>query len=140
MAYDSNESGQLQVYVRPFPNVADAQYQISTDGGRSPAWSPKGGELFFVSGTSMMRVAVDTAGGSFRTGSPTRLFDAPSLSLDGRFGAGGTLRTYDIAPDGQRFLAIRMSSVADEEGAPQTGVVVVQNWLEELKAKLPGNR
>ncbi len=36
MAYDSNESGQLQVYVRPFPNVADAQYQISSDGGRSP--------------------------------------------------------------------------------------------------------
>ena len=55
MAYDSNESGLMQVYVRPFPNVAAAQYQVSIDGGRSPMWSPKGGELFFVSGTSMMR-------------------------------------------------------------------------------------
>ena len=114
MAYDSNESGQLQVYVRPFPNVADAQYQVSTDGGRSPTWSPKGGELFYVSGTRMMRVAVDAKGGSFKAGNPTRLFDAPSLVLDGRFSAAGTTRTYDIAPDGQRFLAIKLSDAADE--------------------------
>ena len=100
MAYDSNESGQLQVYVRPFPNVAAAQYQVSTDGGRSPTWSPRGGELFFVSGTSMMRVAVDTTEGVFKSGNPTRLFDAPNLALDGRFASGGTPRTYDIAPDG----------------------------------------
>jgi serine/threonine-protein kinase len=132
MAYDSNESGQLQIYVRPFPNVAAAQYQVSTDGGRSPVWSPRGGELFFVSGTSMMRVAVDTADGSFRASSPTRLFDAPTLALDGRFGSGGTLRTYDVAPDGQRFLAIRLSDTDD--GAVRASVVVVQNWLEEVRA------
>ena len=86
MAYDSNESGQLQVYVRPFPNVTAAQYLISSEGGRSPVWSPKGDELFFVSGTSMMRVAIQSSGGAFRTSSPTRLFDAPTLVLDGRFG------------------------------------------------------
>ena len=137
MAYDSNESGQLQVYVRPFPNVSDAQYQVSNDGGRSPTWSPRGGELFFVSGTSMMRVAVDTTDGSFRAGNPTRLFDAPGLALDGRFGSGGTVRTYDVALDGQRFLAIKLSDVGDE-GGPQASLVVVQNWLAELKAKFAG--
>jgi Tol biopolymer transport system component len=136
LAYDSNESGRLPVYVRPFPNVADVQYQISTDGGRSPAWSPKGGELYYVSGTSMMRVTVDMANGSFRAGNPTRLFDAPSLALDGRFSLGGTLRTYDVAPDGQRFLAIRLSDGTDEGAAPDATLVVVQNWVEEVKAKL----
>jgi serine/threonine-protein kinase len=134
MAYDSNESGQLQVYVRPFPTVADAQYQISTDGGRNPTWSPRGGELFFVSGTSMMRVAVETAGGVFKSGNATRLFDDPSLVLDGRFGSVGTIRTYDVAPDGKRFLAIRLDDAADAAGAPRASLVVVQNWLEELKA------
>ena len=137
MAYDSNESGQLQVYVRPFPNVSDAQYLVSTDGGRSPTWSPRGGELFFVSGTSMMRVSVDTKDGSFRAGNPTRLFDDASLALDGRFSAGGTVRTYDVAPDGRRFLAIKLSNIGDE-GGPQASLVVVQNWLAELKAKFAG--
>ena len=82
----------------------------------------------------MMRVAVQSSGGSFKTSSPTRLFDGPNLVLDGRFAAGGTPRTYDIAPDGLRFLAIRLGNAADDEGTPQTGVVVIQNWLEELKA------
>ena len=58
MAYDSNESGQNQIYVRPFPNVNDAQQQVSTEGGRTPAWSPDGRELFFVNGLSMMSVPV----------------------------------------------------------------------------------
>ena len=136
MAYDSNESGQLQVYVRPFPDVTAAQYQVSTEGGRSPAWSPKGGELFFVSGTSMMRVGVGNESGSFRSGTPTRLFDAPNLALDGRFSVGGTVRTFDVAPDAQRFLAIKLNDPADEGGEPHASVVVVQNWLEELKQKV----
>jgi Tol biopolymer transport system component len=118
MAYDSNESGQLQVYVRPFPNVTDAQYQVSTDGGRSPTWSPRGGELFFVSGTSMMRVAVDMTDGSVGAVTDT---------------------TTDVSsdPDGQRFLAIKLSDTGDE-GGPQSSLVVVQNWLAELKAKFAG--
>ena len=58
MAYESNESGQSQIYVRPFPNVADARYQISTGGGRTPAWAPDGHDLFFVNRTSMMAVTV----------------------------------------------------------------------------------
>ena len=52
------------------------------------------------------------------------------------FRVGGTLRTYDVAPDGQRFLAIRLSDQADEDGGAQASVVVVQNWLEELKQKV----
>ena len=74
---------------------------------------------------------------SFRAGNPTRLFDGPSLALDGRFSAAGTVRTYDVAPDGQRFLAIKLSDAADE-GSARASLVVVQNWLEELKAKFAG--
>src|SRR5262249_14696629 len=60
MAYDSNESGVSQIYVRPFPNVSDARYQVSNGGGRTPAWSRNGDELFFVNRTSVIAVAVQT--------------------------------------------------------------------------------
>jgi eukaryotic-like serine/threonine-protein kinase len=58
MAYESNESGESQIYVRPFPNLADARYQISNGGGRTPAWTPNGHDLFFVNRTSIMAVTV----------------------------------------------------------------------------------
>jgi serine/threonine-protein kinase len=54
IAYESNKSGQSQVYVKPFPNVNDAEYQISTAGGRTPLFGPGGRELFFVSGSQLM--------------------------------------------------------------------------------------
>src|SRR6185295_16250828 len=88
MAYESNESGQSQIYVRPFPNVADAHYQISNAGGRTPAWAPNGRELFFANRTSMMAVTVELTP-TFSAGNPTKLFDAPSIVLDGRFFSGG---------------------------------------------------
>ena len=134
MAYESNESGQGQIYVRPFPNVADARYQISTSGGRSPAWAPSGRELFFVNGSSMMTVPVQVAP-AFSAGNPMKLFDGHSVALDGRFVGGGTARTFDVSPDGNRFLMIK-ELAAGERGAPRASMIVVQNWFEELKATL----
>ena len=69
MAYESNESGQSQIYVRPFPNVADARYQISNGGGRTPAWAPNGHDLFFVNRTSIMAVTVQLTP-TFSAGNP----------------------------------------------------------------------
>ena len=137
MAYESNESGQSQIYVRPFPNVADARYQISSGGGRTPAWAPNGHELFFVNRTSIMAVTVQLTP-TFSAGNPTKLFDAPSILLDGRFIASGTHRTYDVSRDGQRFLMIKENAGSSEGNAPPASMVVVQNWFEELKAKMAG--
>ncbi len=133
LAYESNESGQFQIYVRPFPNVTDGRSQVTDRGGRSPQWSPDGRELFYVSRTSMMTVPVQL-NPTFTPGNPAKLFDARSLVLDGRF-MGSTARTFDISPDGQRFLMLQEGNLSDEGNRPSIGIVVVQNWFEELKAK-----
>jgi serine/threonine-protein kinase len=139
MAYESNESGRSEIYVRPFPNVADGRYQISTSGGRTPVWSPDGRDLFFVNAGTVVAVSV-TLTPSFSAGNPTKLFDARSMLLDGRFIAAGTQRTYDVSPDGQRFLMIKENAGSGEGDAPPASLVVVQNWFEELKAKLPAGK
>ena len=122
MAYESTESGQSQIYVRPFPNVADARYQISTGGGRTPAWAPDGHDLFFVNRTSIMAVTVQLTP-TFSAGNPTKLFDAPSILLDGRFIGTGTQRTYDVSRDGQRFLMIKENAGSSEGNAPPASMI-----------------
>jgi hypothetical protein len=77
-----------------------------------------------------MRVEVDR-GAAWAAGTPTKLLD------EGYFLPGGNPgRVYDISPDGQRFLMIRTGSGSGTE-RPQ--IVVVQNWLEELKRLVPVN-
>ena len=73
-------------------------------------------------------------GQEFRVGSPTRL-------VEGRYYAGGGSgaapgRTYDVSPDGQRFLMVKEGAGADQAAAPPS-IVVVQNWQEELKRLVP---
>jgi serine/threonine-protein kinase len=132
IAYESNKSGRSEIYVRPFPNVGDAEHPITTEGGRTPVWSLAGGELFFVSGSGLMAVAVQTTP-SLRVGNPTRLFEAQSRILDGRR-LGNTGRTFDVSRDGQRFLMLKGAAAAD---SALPSIVVVQNWFEELLAKMP---
>jgi len=138
MAYESTESARTQIYVRPFPNVIDAHYQISTDGGRTPLWSTDGRELFFVNGSALMAVAVQLTP-TFSAGNPTTLFEGPSILLDGRSIGSMTGRTYDVARDG-RFLMIKKNAGSSEGKAPAASMIVVQNWFEELKVKLAVGR
>jgi serine/threonine-protein kinase len=138
MAYESTESAQTQVYVRPFPNVADAHYQISTDGGRTPVWAANGRELFFVNGSALMTVAVQLSP-TFSAGNPTTLFEGPSLLLDGRSIGSMTGRTYDVSRDG-RFLMIKKTAGSSEATAPPASMIVVQHWFEELKAKVAAGK
>jgi serine/threonine-protein kinase len=133
MAYESNESGQSEIYVRAFPNVADARYQISNGGGRSPAWGGDGRELFYVNNSSVAAVPV-TLKPVFGAGNPTKLFEARSMILDGRFNGSGTIRIYDVSRDG-RFLMIKENTAVDQQAASR--MIVVQNWLEELKRRFP---
>jgi serine/threonine protein kinase len=127
VAYHSNESGQPQVYVRPFPDVDKGRWQISTAGGTRPAWGPDRRELFYMNPDgAMMAVPVQTTP-TFSAGNPTKLFE-------GQWFRGQSGRTYDVAKDG-RFLMIK-DAVTNDQGSAVTMTVVV-NWVEELKQKLP---
>ena len=130
IAYVSNESGQQEIYVRPFPNVDEGKSLISSDGGFAPLWSPAGKELFYRSGNKMMVVSVQTES-TFTHGIPRVLFEAQYIS--------GGPRAYDIHPDGQRFLMIKEAPQTEEPSAPAE-IIWVQNWSEELKRLVPTNR
>ena len=126
LAYQSNTSGQDEIYVRPFPNVEDGQWLISRGGGTRPLWSPDGRELFYLdSGNRLMAVDVQTKP-SFAPGNAEELF--------GGYYARQAGRTYDISLDGERFLMIKQSG-SDETSS--TEFILVQNWFEELKRLVP---
>jgi serine/threonine-protein kinase len=133
LAYDSNETGRTEVFVRPFPDVTREVFQVSSNGGRTPAWSPAGGELFFTNGATLYSVAVQLSPG-FRHAPPVALFDKPSVLFDGRqLPRGSAARQYDVSRDGRRFLAMKMAN-ADDSAVSRLGIVVVQNWFENAAA------
>ncbi len=121
MAYQSNESGQFDVFVRPFPNVDGGKWQVSRDGGNSPVWARDGKALFYRNGQAMMRVEVATE--------PTFSASMPELLFEGPYGTRG--RSHDVAPDGERLLMVKRGTDATRE------VHVVLNWFEELNARVP---
>lgn len=119
IAYASDETGQLDVYVQPFPDLGN-RWQVSGEGGFGPLWSPDGSELFYLNGAEMM--AVDTQSTpSFSAAVPRKLFEFKDLP-------GTRNRDYDISPDGQRFLMVKSS---EDEGVRE--LVFVENWFEELR-------
>jgi Tol biopolymer transport system component len=128
LAYRSNESGRMEVYVAQFPGAA-VRRQISVDGGDQPLWAPGGRQLYYVNGNRVMRVDVNTESGLQAT-KPRMLFErTPSSSAidSGQWG-----RTYAVFPDGKRFLFVE-SAVQSEVRELR----VVLNWFEELKARVP---
>ena len=133
LAYVSDESGQDEVYVRPYPGPGQ-EHTISTTGGVEPVWSPAGEELFYRNGDQVMVVQVNTAE-AFRAESPELLFV-------GRYHLDHTtlgVPNYDVSPDGQRLLMIKPGAATDESArAPQINVVL--NWFEELKRRVPTDR
>jgi Tol biopolymer transport system component len=125
LAYVSNESGRDDIYVQPFQGPR-RKWHISTEGGSQPRWARSGRELYYRSGDKMMAVDI-TNGPSFVAGSPRVLFEAPFATY------GNNLMSYDVAPDGQRFLGIRDIN----PDPPSNQINVVLNWTEELKLLVP---
>jgi hypothetical protein len=128
LAYEGESStkpGQVDVYVRPFPDVESGLWQVTTAGGAHPAWGSGGRELFYVAPDgALVAVTVDATEKTWRNGSPAVLFRGPYLyRADGSLG-----RDYDVAPDGARFLMLK-----DTTAPGLSHFVVVQNWTEALK-------
>ena len=139
VAYESDESGAPEIFVRPFPAVGMGRSQISTGGGTRARWSRNGRELFYYGGSerglarrgALMAVSVDTEAAAFGSGTPKKLFK-------GNYPAPNVGRAlYDVSRDGQRFLMIK--NPAADAGDPAASIVVVQNWTEELKRLAPTN-
>jgi len=127
LAYASDESGQREIYVSPFPNPAEGKWRVSRDGGTEPLWAADGRELFYRDGSSVLAVSVDTSS-AFTSGEPQVLFTGPYYRTSPVLG-----HTYDVTPDGQKFVMIRESEM-DTAGSE---IIVIQNWSEELKRQVP---
>ncbi len=122
VAYYSNESGRMEVYVQGFnldPSQPRGKWQISTAGGELPRWRRDGKELYFHFGTQYFAVDVTTDSPSFHAGIPRPLFEAHAV---GSTGSGGS--PYVVTSDGKRFLVL----AATDEKAPSSPIDVVVNW------------
>lgn len=122
LAYFSQPAGPNEIYIRPFPNVNDDNWLISTVPGLAPAWSLNGDELFYIGGNALISVRVETEPDG-RAVTPEALF--PFTYYFDPMG-----RHYDVASDG-RFLVVKGGRSL---GRPRQ-VSVVRNWIERLTAR-----
>ncbi len=134
LAYQSNQSGRSEVYVQPFPGSGRREL-VSLDGGSQPAWARSGRELFYLApapGRTFRMMVVDvTLGDVFTAGRPRVLWEAMSM----RYPAGTGGQNLRRRSDGRRFLLTQQRDDASQP--PVTHVVLVQNWLDELKRLAP---
>jgi len=123
VAYSSNESGSMEVYVAPFPS-GNGKWQVSSGGGQEPRWRKDGKELFYLSRDSKMMAVPVSTGASFESGSPAALFQThrrqPMSSQD--------IFSYDVSADGQRFL---IATKVDEGNASPLSVLL--NWASAME-------
>ena len=113
LAYQSNESGRFEVYVRPFPGPG-GQWHVSTAGGGHPRWREDGKELYYLSPANKILAVPVNLAPTFHAGSPVELFAVHPTSNP-------FSTVYDVTADGQRFL---VNTVASDEGSPPLSLVV----------------
>ncbi len=128
IAYQTNEAGQFEVAVRPFPPPASSapggKWQISTGGGTSPRWSRNSRELLYQSGDKIMAVSYTVNGDSFAA-------EKPRVKIDKL----GVATQWDVAPDG-RIAVLTPEGSAQGPPAEHT-VVFLQNFFDELRRRVP---
>jgi Tol biopolymer transport system component len=132
LAYQSNESGRMEVYVRPFPG-SGGKWQISTGGGGYggfPKWSRNGNELFYRTlDSKIMLVTYTATGDSFHA-------DKPQLWSPGQFSDRGLGNSnFDLHPDGKRFAVLKAPGT--EQIAAVNKVSFIFNFFDEINRKLP---
>jgi Tol biopolymer transport system component len=138
LAYTSDESGQNEIYVRPFPEVNKGRWLISTSGGDSPLWSPDGRELYYRNGDKVMAVLVQTEP-SFSGETPRLLFRGMYVPYTAPVYALIENNPWDIHPDGKRFLMMKPAETTGDEPTEETPrrINIVLNWDQELKQRVP---
>jgi serine/threonine-protein kinase len=131
LAYQSNEAsqiGQFEIHVRPLVDVNSGHWQVTTGGGVRATWSRDGRELYYLTlKGALIRIPIES-GPIFTPGPPTRVVEG-----DYYFGVAGSPRTYDVSPNGRRFLMIKP---VNETSTPAS-LVVVQRWIDELRREVP---
>jgi eukaryotic-like serine/threonine-protein kinase len=126
IAYDSDESGRVEVYAQSFPDPGIMRWKVSPAEGSEPLWTRGGRELVYRKGDSVMAVTVDLANG--RSGPPSLLFAGPYPDNPGWTRP----RSYDASREGDRFLMTRLPPQI-----PVPRLTIVLNWFDELRAKVP---
>jgi hypothetical protein len=129
MAYQSDETGRTEVFVRPFPDVHAGKKQVSSGGGFAPLWSRDGRELFYLSSANNMMAARVTRGESLDVGVPEVLFPVRAELLAAEY---LYYTPWDVAADGRFIMARLVSGDLNQGGS----LVVVENWFTELKARI----
>ena len=125
IAYSSNETGKMEIYVANFLS-GNGKWQVSSGGGQEPRWRQDGKELFYLSPDGKMMAVPLATRASFEAGSPVALFQThrrQALSSQDFF-------TYDVSGDGQRFLVATQM----DEGTPAP-LSVLLNWAAEVERK-----
>ena len=128
LAYMSNSSGRNEIYVRPFPNVEDGEWQVSTTGGELPIWGPSGAKLYFWGPSHIMAVDIESDGG-FSAGTASPLFEHANYLYE-------PVGNIDLDPNGKRFLMIKNASSTTPY---RDRIIVVENWFSELVEAVPTN-
>lgn len=122
VAYDSNETGKIEIYVQTFPQQT-GKWQISPSGGLEAFWRRDGKELFYLTpDNQLMTVPVNTDAASFQAGIPKPLFQATLVPI------ANWRNIYSPSPDGQRFLMLTPEGQAKPEP-----ITVVVNWPALLR-------
>jgi serine/threonine-protein kinase len=130
LAYQSNESGQDQVYVRPLDTQTGGRVQVSPTGGTKPVWAHDQRELFYLDAAGALTVVPVSTTGSFTAGTSVKISST-------RYFSANQARSYDVTPDGRRFLFIKGGGATTSPAATPVSLVVTLNWLDEIRAKLP---
>ncbi len=124
MAYVSSVTGQNEVYVSPFPDVGSGRQLVSTAGGVEPRWAHSGRELFYRTGANELVAAQVTADETFVVGQQDVLFSLANYL------PGNGHPQYDVSPDDQRFVMLRINDLAAD-----TELILVENWAEALRER-----
>jgi serine/threonine-protein kinase len=123
LAYGSDESGAMEIYVRPFPATNSAKWQVSTAGGIMPVWSRSGRRLYYINGKNEIVAADIRPGTTFAVGEQRALFSfTPYVRL-------GPITSYAVTGDDKRFLVLR-----EGESAQDNELIVALHWLDGIKA------
>ncbi len=130
LAYQSNETGANEIYVRPFPGPG-GKWQISTQSGTFPAWSPTGKEMLYLTpapDSKIMVVSYTVSGDAFQAATPRPWSESQPT---------GIMR-FDPHPDGKRMAILQLPRLTGE--LTRNSLVLVENFFDELRRLAPGKK